>query len=76
MGSIAPDIRLNWSARTRWVVWSVFLLAAVWVHRSQGRLAQLHEIARIPVLDYAVVFILAGAYAFMERVRRLFGRAS
>jgi hypothetical protein len=49
---------LGWSRLTR-RLWTVgFLVAAVGVYASIGKLEQIHAITRIPVLDYMVVGLL------------------
>ncbi len=44
----------------------LFVGAAVWVYAAMGRLTALHEIIRIPVLDYAVLFLLYGIYVLVN----------
>ncbi|MBL8994105.1 MAG: hypothetical protein JNM63_12240 [Spirochaetia bacterium] len=41
----------------RWIA-VIFIVSAVAAYSLMGRLPKIHEIARIPVLDYAVVFVL------------------
>ncbi len=43
-----------------------FLAAAVSAYTLLGRLGQWHEILRIPVLDYAVIFLFYGIYLVVD----------
>lgn len=49
-----------------------FLALAVGVYAATGRLEKIHEIARIPVLDYLVVFLLYGIYLVVAGIGRIF----
>jgi len=51
-----------------------FVVAAVGTYALMGRLSSMHEILRIPVLDYAVVFLLYGIYLSISWVSKLFQR--
>jgi hypothetical protein len=53
---------LGWSRRVRWLVAGVYIAAAVFVYSSRGW-AQLNEIVRIPVIEYLLVFVMAGLIA-------------
>jgi hypothetical protein len=44
-----------------------FVVAVVASYAAMGRLAQLSEVVRIPVLDYAVVFLVYGIYLGLHR---------
>ena len=46
------------SATTRNVLIGAFVLGVVATYSALGRLAQIHEVVRIPILDYAVVGLL------------------
>lgn len=46
----------------------MFVVAAVAVYALSDRLGQVHEILRIPMLDYAVVFALFGIYWLVSRL--------
>lgn len=53
-----------------------FLLAVVTSYGLTGRLAQINEVIRIPVLDYLVVFLLYGLYLGTSRLLGSLHRAS
>jgi hypothetical protein len=50
---------LGWSRMTRWAIGIGYMLAALLVYNGRGWV-QLNEIIRIPVIEYLVVFIMAG----------------
>lgn len=52
---------LGLSLRTRWLLLITYIVTALWVYSDRG-LAQLNEIIRIPVIEYASVFVLAGIF--------------
>lgn len=47
---------------------TVFLLAVVASYGVTGRLAQINEVIRIPILDYLVVFLVYGLYLVASRL--------
>lgn len=51
-----------------------FIVAAVVTYAILGRLSSIHEIIRIPLLDYMVVFLLYGIYLGVAGMGRLFKR--
>lgn len=53
---------LGWSSTRRRIAGALFVVGTVGVYAGTGRLAQLHEITRIPVADYGVVALLYGLY--------------
>lgn len=60
---------LGWSRLTRWLVGSGFvvLIAAVYAGKGWGRL---NEVARIPIIDYLLVFIVAWLVLGLARLFR------
>jgi hypothetical protein len=53
---------LGWRAWVRWMVTGLYVAAALVVYSSRGWV-QLNEIVRIPVIEYLLVFVLAGLVA-------------
>ncbi len=53
---------LGWSRLVRWLVASLYIGAALFVYNSRGWI-QLNEIVRIPVIEYLLVFMMAGLIA-------------
>ncbi|MCG2787335.1 MAG: hypothetical protein L6461_19780 [Anaerolineae bacterium] len=53
---------LGWSNRTRWGVGISYILAALVVYNFKGW-EYLNEIIRIPVIEYLVMFVIAGLIA-------------
>lgn len=51
-----------------------FVVAALATYALMGRLSSIHEILRIPVLDYAVVFLLYGIYLGIAWIGKRFSR--
>jgi hypothetical protein len=49
---------LGWAASTKRLVYVGFVLALILSYLLTGRLSQVHEVMRIPVLEYAVVGVL------------------
>jgi len=45
-----------------------FIVLAVAYYTGSGNVARLNEIIRIPVIDYAVIFLLYGIYLLIDRV--------
>ena len=58
---------LGWSTRLRQGIAVAFLASMIGVYIWTDRLAQWHEVTRIPVLDYAVVGLLIGGFALANR---------
>ncbi len=50
---------LGWSRLTRGLVLALYVAGVLVVYSQQGW-AQLNEIVRIPVIDYVLVFVIAG----------------
>jgi hypothetical protein len=59
---------LGWSQRWRQVVAGLFLVSMVLVYAALDRLPDMHEVTRIPVLDYAVVGLLIAGFAIIGRI--------
>lgn len=59
---------LGWSQRLRQGVAVVFIVSMIGVYAWTDRLAQWHEVTRIPVLDYAVVGLLIAGFALLNRL--------
>ena len=51
---------------------ALFVVGAVVSYAVTGRLAQTHEIIRIPQLDYMVIFFLYGSYLLVTWVAAQF----
>jgi hypothetical protein len=67
---------LGFSRWLKWVLTGIFLGGAVVVYSSRGW-AQLNEIIRIPLIEYLLVFVLAGLVALCIWIaERLRGQAS
>ncbi|MEZ0395761.1 MAG: hypothetical protein ABWK53_04950 [Anaerolineales bacterium] len=64
---------LGWRAWVRWLVTGIYVAAALVVYSGRGWV-QLNEIVRIPVIEYGLVFVLAGLIALgiwvADRFRR------
>ena len=60
---------LGWPRWLIRVVTALFFAVLIAVYLQQGRMAQLHEITRIAVLDYGVVYLLYGLHALLTRIR-------
>jgi hypothetical protein len=50
---------LGLSRRTRWIIFIFYVVAALAIYSQRGWV-QLNEIVRIPVIEYLLVFVLAG----------------
>jgi hypothetical protein len=50
---------LGLSKRTRWVIFLIYVVSALAIYSQRGWV-RLNEIVRIPVIEYLLVFILAG----------------
>ena len=55
---------------------ALFVVGAVVSYAVTGRLAQTHEIIRIPQLDYMVIFFLYGSYLLVTWVAAQFQQPS
>jgi hypothetical protein len=68
---------LGWSRLARWLVAGLYVAAAVFIYSSRGWI-QLNEIIRIPLIEYLLVFVLAGLIALglwiAGRFRKQFSR--
>lgn len=53
---------LGWSRLVRWLVAGIYIGAALFIYSSRGW-ANLNEIIRIPMIEYLLVFVLAGVIA-------------
>jgi hypothetical protein len=53
---------LGWSRLVRWLVGGIYVAAALFIYSGRGWV-QLNEIVRIPVIEYLLVFVLAGLIA-------------
>ncbi len=53
---------LGWRSWVRWAVTALYVMAALIVYSERGW-AKLNEIVRIPVIEYGLVFVLAGLVA-------------
>ena len=53
---------LGWSRGVRWLVAGLYIVAAIFIYSSRGWV-QLNEIIRIPVIEYLLVFVMAGLIA-------------
>ena len=64
---------LGWSRRVRWLVGGLYGAAALFVYNNRGWV-NLNEIIRIPLIEYMLVFVLAGLIALgfwiADRFRR------
>lgn len=50
---------LGWSRLVHWLVAGFYMAAALFVYGSRGWI-QMNEIVRIPMIEYLLVFVLAG----------------
>lgn len=53
-----------------------FVVSAVAAYAIMGRLGSIHEIVRIPMLDYGVIFLLYGIFLISSKVLNAFKRNS
>jgi hypothetical protein len=53
---------LGWSRLLRWLVAGIYVAAVLFIYSDRGWV-QLNEIVRIPVIEYLLVFVLAGLIA-------------
>jgi phosphatidylserine synthase len=65
---------LGWSRPVRWLVAGFYLAAALLIYSSRGWV-KLNEIIRIPMIEYLLVFVLAGLIALgvwiADRLRKV-----
>jgi hypothetical protein len=54
---------LGWSRLVRWLVAGFYIAVALFVYNGRGWV-QLNEIVRIPVIEYLLVFVMAGLIGF------------
>ena len=50
---------LGLSKLTKWLLAALFIFALVFVYSDRGW-SQINEVLRIPMIDYLLVFVLAG----------------
>jgi hypothetical protein len=62
---------LGWSRLVRWLVAGFYIAAALFVYSGRGWV-QLNEIIRIPVIEYLLVFVMAGLIALGIWIAGLF----
>jgi len=67
---------LGFSTRTKWLVGASYIILVFGIYAFMGRLASIHEILRIPLLDYLVVFLLYGMFLAVSGITKLFGRTA
>jgi len=60
---------LGLSRLIRWVIAGLFLIALIAIYSERGW-SQIHEILRIPVIDYLLVFILAGLVLIIKKLAK------
>jgi uncharacterized membrane protein YhdT len=60
---------LGWSPRLRRGIGLLFVVSMVVAYSLTDRLGQIHEVTRIPVLDYLVVYLLVGLFWLIDRLR-------
>jgi hypothetical protein len=64
---------LGWNRWVRWLVTGLYVTAALFIYSDRGWV-QLNEIVRIPLIEYVLVFVLAGLVALgiwiADRFRR------
>ena len=57
---------LGLSRTVRWFIGALFIIGLVAVYSERGW-RQINEVFRIPIIDYLLVFILAGLVALIYR---------
>lgn len=62
---------LGWSPRLRRGVGLLFVVSMLVAYSLTDRLGQIHEVIRIPILDYMVVYGLVGLFWLVDRWRPL-----
>jgi hypothetical protein len=60
---------LGLSKLIRWLLAALFIIALLFVYSERGW-SQLNEIFRIPVIDYLLVFVLAGLVLLIKRLSK------
>ncbi|MDP0560754.1 MAG: hypothetical protein MUR28_06405, partial [Candidatus Thioglobus sp.] len=60
---------LGLSKLIRWLLAASFIIALLFVYSERGW-SQLNEIFRIPVIDYLLVFVLAGLVLLIKRLSK------
>tara|TARA_B100000959_G_C14881941_1_gene582923 strand:+ start:185 stop:1156 length:972 start_codon:yes stop_codon:yes gene_type:complete len=60
---------LGLSKLTRWLLAALFIFALVFVYSDRGW-SQINEILRIPMIDYLLVFVLAGLILLTKKLAR------
>ncbi len=60
---------LGLSRLIRWVIAGLFLIALIAIYSERGW-GEIHEILRIPVIDYLLVFILAGLVLIIKKLAK------
>lgn len=60
---------LGLSRLTRWVIASLFLVSLIFVYSKRGW-SHINEVLRIPVINYLLVFLLAGLVALLLRLTK------
>lgn len=66
---------LGWSRLTRWLATGVYIVAALFIYASRGW-GNLNEIVRIPVIEYLLLFVLAGLIALAFLIAGLFRKGT
>jgi hypothetical protein len=64
---------LGLSKRTRWAILAVYIISALAIYSQRGWV-RLNEIVRIPVIEYLLVFVLAGLIGAGLWLRSFFSR--
>ena len=59
---------LGLSRSVRWIIGLIFVAAVLVVYSNKGW-AQMNEVLRIPVIDYALVFLIGGLWVLFRRLR-------
>ena len=54
---------------TIWLLAALFIFALVFVYSDRG-LSQFNEVLRIPMIDYLLVFVLAGLILLTKKLAR------
>jgi hypothetical protein len=67
---------LGWSQSVKRWVYAVFILVLLIAYLAAGRLAQIHEVTRIPVLEYSVIGLLYLIFLSGSGLTRLAQRAA
>ncbi len=67
---------LGLSNLTKWQVGSAYIMPVFGTDGFMGRLASIHEILRIPLLDNMFVFLLYGMFLAVSGITKLFRRTA